>query len=102
MFQQFASGVQAVLRDELRKGHSLAPFEIRTERRTVHSHFRSDLLQGDGVDIVRHDVCRDLLHPPHVPLDAHRPTGERVIRRRENGRQQAEHRAQALHAGHLG
>ncbi len=32
---------------------------------------------------------RDLLHPPHVPLDAHRLTGERVIRRRENGRQQA-------------
>ena len=91
VFQQFASGVQAVLRDELREGHPLASLEISAERRAAHARFRSDVVQRDSMDVVRHDVCRDLLYPPHIPLDADRVAGERMIRRRKNDRQQAEH-----------
>ena len=61
VFQQFASGVQAVLRDELREGHPLASLEISAERRAAHARFRSDVVQRDSMDVVRHDVCRDLL-----------------------------------------
>ena len=75
MLQQFASGIQTIPGDELREGHPFASFEVGAERRTVHARFCRNIIQSNRMDVVRHDVCRDLLHPPHVPLDAHGTTG---------------------------
>ena len=45
VLQQLASRVQAVLRDELREGHPLAPLEIRAGRRAAHPRLRRDVVQ---------------------------------------------------------
>lgn len=86
MFQQIASRVQTILGDELRKCHSLAPLEIRAERRTVHAHFCRNIIQRNGMNVMLHHVCADLLHPPHVPLDAHRFSSKRAVGRSINNR----------------
>ena len=46
------------------------------------------------MNVVLHHVCADLLHPPHVPLDAHRLSGERTVGGGKDDGQQAEHCAQ--------
>lgn len=72
VLQQLASGIQTVLRDELRKGHPLAPLEIGAERRTVHTHLHRNVVQCDGMNVVLHHVCANLLHTPNVLLNTHR------------------------------
>ena len=86
MLQQIASRVQTVLCDELRKCHPLAPLEIRTERRTIHAHFRCNIIQCNGMNIVLHHVCANLLHTSHVFLDAHRLPCKYMVGRDKNDR----------------
>ena len=50
VLQQLTSGIQTVLRDELRKGHPLAPLEIGAERRTIHAV--SKVVDGKQVRMV--------------------------------------------------
>lgn len=94
MYQQLASRIQTIPGNELGKSHSLAPLEIRAERRTVHADLGRNLIQRDGMDVMRHQISADLLHAPHIPLDAHRLPRKRMVGRGENDRQQAEHFAQ--------
>ena len=86
VLQQAAGGVQTVLRNELREGHSFVSFEIGAESRAVHTHFGGDIVERNRVDVMCHDVCTDLLHTSHVPIDAYRLAGKCVIRCGENYR----------------
>lgn len=86
VLQQLASGIQTVLRDELRKGHPLAPLEIGAERRTVHAHLRRNIVQRNGMNVVLHYVCANLLHTPNVLLDTHRFPCKYMVGRSENDR----------------
>ena len=62
MYQQLASRIQTIPGNELGKSHSLAPLEIRAERRTVHADLGRNLIQRDGMDVMRHQISADLLH----------------------------------------
>ena len=92
MYQQLASRIQTIPGNELGKSHSLAPLEIRAERRAVHADLGRNLIQRDGMDVMRHQISADLLHAPHIPLDAHRLPRKRMVGRGENHRKQTEHR----------
>ena len=65
------------------------------ESGTVHAHFGSDVVQGDGMDIMRHHVSNDLLHTPHIPVYPHRLAGKCTVGCREHEWQEAEHFTQA-------
>ena len=91
MYQQLAGRVHTITGNELGKSNSLASLEIGTKRRTVHTNLGRNLIQRDGMDVMRHQISADLLHAPHVPLDAHRLPRKRMVGRGENDRQQAEH-----------
>ena len=104
MFQQSAGSVQTVLRNELHERYSLMPLEIGAESGTVHPHFGGNIVQRNGMNVMCHDVCADLLHTPHVALNAYRLAGKRVICCGEDRWQQMEHRAQTpqfIHSVHL-
>ena len=92
VLQQLTSGIQTVLRDELRKGHPLAPLEIGAERRTIHAHFRCNIIQRNGMNVVLHHICANLLHTPNVLFDTHRFSCKYMVGRGENHRKQTEHR----------
>lgn len=92
VLQQLASCVQTVLRDELWKGHHFVLFEIGAKRRTVHPHLLRNVVQCDGMNIVFHHVCANLLHTPNVLLDAHRFPCKYMVGRGENNRKQTKHR----------
>lgn len=71
-FKQSAGCFQPVLRDKLRKGHTLVAFEECAERRTVHPYVGGYVIKRYVVDVMCHHIFRNLLYASYVPLDFNR------------------------------
>ena len=77
--QKFTCRFKAIIGYKLGKCYALVSLEECTECRAVHSDVSGNIIKGDVMHIVSHNIGRNLLHTPYVALNFDGFTNKRMV-----------------------